>query len=64
MEYLTTLVTRDTFAKEVKLFGLGDYFIDRFEQLAGVYRQRQRSLVSQRYFAGFGPGASPRWPGP
>src|SRR5262249_40968747 len=30
MQYLTTLVTTDTFAKEVKLFGLGGYFIQRF----------------------------------
>jgi ATP-binding cassette subfamily B protein len=56
MEYLTTLVTRDTFAKEVKLFGLGDYFIDRFDQLARVYRARQQGLVTQRYLAGFGLG--------
>ena len=32
MDYLTTLVTTDTYAKEVKLFGLGPYFIDRFRQ--------------------------------
>ena len=34
MDYLTTLVTTDTYAKEVKLFGLGPYFIDRFRQLS------------------------------
>ena len=37
MDYLTTLVTTDTYAKEVKLFGLGEYFIDRFGQLSRVY---------------------------
>jgi ATP-binding cassette subfamily B protein len=53
MDYLTTLVTTDTFAKEVKLFGLGDYFIERFGQLARVYQARLRRLVVARYLAGF-----------
>jgi ATP-binding cassette, subfamily B, bacterial len=53
MDYLTTLVTTDTYAKEVKLFGLGPYFIDRFRQLSRVYQDRQRSLVVARYFVGF-----------
>ena len=53
MDYLTTLVTTDTYAKEVKLFGLGPYFIDRFRQLSRVYQDRQRGLVVSRYFAGF-----------
>lgn len=53
MEYLTTLVTRDTFAKEVKLFGLGDFFIDRFRQLSAAYQARQRRLVATRYGVGF-----------
>jgi ATP-binding cassette subfamily B protein len=53
MDYLTTLVTTDTYAKEVKLFGLGPYFIDRFRQLSTVYQDRQRGLVVVRYFAGF-----------
>ena len=53
MDYLTTLVTTDSYAKEVKLFGLGPYFIDRFRQLSTVYQDRQRGLVVARYFAGF-----------
>jgi ATP-binding cassette subfamily B protein len=53
MDYLTTLVTTDTYAKEVKLFGLGPYFIDRFRQLSRIYQDRQRGLVVTRYFAGF-----------
>ena len=53
MDYLTTLVTTDTYAKEVKLFGLGPYFIDRFRQLSRVYQDRQRGLVVARYFVGF-----------
>jgi ATP-binding cassette subfamily B protein len=53
MDYMTTLVTTDSYAKEVKLFGLGPYFIDRFRQLSNVYQDRQRGLVVTRYFAGF-----------
>jgi ATP-binding cassette subfamily B protein len=53
MDYLTTLVTTDTYAKEVKLFGLGPYFIDRFRQLSTVYQDRQRGIVVARYFVGF-----------
>jgi ATP-binding cassette subfamily B protein len=53
MDYLTTLVTTDTYAKEVKLFGLGGYFIERFRRLSGIYQDRQRGLVVARYFAGF-----------
>ncbi|HET7472756.1 MAG TPA: ABC transporter ATP-binding protein [Candidatus Limnocylindrales bacterium] len=53
MDYLTTLVTTDTYAKEVKLFGLGPYFIDRFRQLSTVYQDRQRGIVVTRYFVGF-----------
>jgi ATP-binding cassette subfamily B protein len=52
MQYLTTLVTTDTFAKEVKLFGLAGFFIRRFRLLSGTYYDRQRSLVTRRYLAG------------
>ena len=53
MDYLTTLLTTDTYAKEVKLFDLGPYFIDRFRKLSKVYQDRQRGLVVTRYFVGF-----------
>jgi ATP-binding cassette subfamily B protein len=52
MQYLTTLVTTDTYAKEVKLFGLGGYFIERFRLLARAYYDRQRRLVTARYLVG------------
>jgi ATP-binding cassette subfamily B protein len=52
MEYLTTLVTTDTYAKEVKLFGLGDYFVQRFKLLGQVFYRRQRRVVSARYLIG------------
>src|SRR5215472_3936595 len=53
MQYLTTLVTTDTYAKEVKLFGLGDYFIERFKLLSQTYYDRQRRLITARYIVGF-----------
>ena len=56
MEYLTTLVTRDTFAKEVKLFALGRFFTDRFELLARAFQARQQGLVTSRYGVGFALG--------
>jgi ATP-binding cassette subfamily B protein len=53
MQYLTSLVTTDSYAKEVKLFGLGDYFIQRFKLLARTYYDRQQRLVTARYTVGF-----------
>ncbi|MEV4312545.1 ABC transporter ATP-binding protein [Actinocrispum sp. NPDC049592] len=52
MDYLSTLVTTDQYAKEVKLFGLGPYLVDRFEKLGQVYYSRQRKLIRQRTIAG------------
>jgi ATP-binding cassette, subfamily B, bacterial len=48
MEYLMTLVTTDTFAKEVKLFDLGGYFVDRFRLLAATTYDSQRRVVTAR----------------
>ena len=56
MNYLVTLVTTDTSAKEVKLFRLGEYFTERYRALAQTYYERQRALVTGRYLAGFGWG--------
>jgi ATP-binding cassette, subfamily B, bacterial len=53
MQYLTTLVTTDSYAKEVKLFGLGDFFIERFRLLSQAYYDRQRRLITVRYIVGF-----------
>jgi ATP-binding cassette subfamily B protein len=52
MDYLSSLVTTDTYAKEVKLFGLGPYLVDRFQKLGKVYYDRQRRLIRQRTVAG------------
>jgi ATP-binding cassette subfamily B protein len=53
MSYLATLVTTDTYAKEVRLFNLGDYVVGRYDALAGAYLREQQRLVIRRYLAGF-----------
>jgi ATP-binding cassette subfamily B protein len=56
MNYLVTLLTTDSFAKEVKLFGLGEYFIQRYRLIAETYYGSQRTQIVRRYLAGFGWG--------
>ena len=56
MNYLVTLVTTDTFAKEVKLFGLGGYFIARYRLIAEAFYESQRRQVARRYMTGFALG--------
>jgi len=51
MNYLTNLITTDTYNKEVKLFTLGDFFISRFQNLFQRYYTEQRALVIRRYLA-------------
>lgn len=48
MQYLSTLVTTDTAAKEVKLFGLGGFLTERFRLLGQVYYARVRRLATRR----------------
>jgi ATP-binding cassette subfamily B protein len=56
MQYLTSLVTADTAAKEVKLFGLGAFFVGQFGTLGHTLYRRQRDLVVARNlsYAGWG----------
>lgn len=53
MTYLVTLLTTDTFAKEIKLFDLGPYFIERYRLIAKVYYDSQQNQVVRRYLTGF-----------
>ncbi|MDQ3044138.1 MAG: ABC transporter ATP-binding protein/permease, partial [Chloroflexota bacterium] len=57
LSYLTTLLTTDEYAKEVKLFTAGDHFIDRYRIAAAGYYAETRQLLVRRYVAGFGWGA-------
>jgi ATP-binding cassette subfamily B protein len=52
MAYLTNLMTTDIYNKEVKLFTVGDFFIERFSNLFQRYYAQTRSLVIRRYLAG------------
>lgn len=56
MTYLVSLVTTDSFAKEVKLFGLGQYFIERYRLIASAFYASQRSQLVRRYLTGFALG--------
>src|SRR5919109_4194876 len=53
MNYLVTLLTTDTYAKEVKLFGLAPYFINRYRLIANSFYGSQRRQVTRRYTIGF-----------
>jgi ATP-binding cassette, subfamily B, bacterial len=53
MNYLVTLLTTDSYAKEVKLFGLGHYFIERYRLIGEAYYGSQRRQVVRRYLTGF-----------
>src|SRR5438094_879073 len=56
MTYMVNLVTTDSFAKEVKLFGLGQYFIERYRLIASAVYESQRSQMVRRYLTGFALG--------
>ncbi len=53
MGYLLDLVTKDTYNKEIKLFGLGDYFIARWREISERFYRENRSLVVRRYLMSF-----------
>ncbi len=57
MSYLTTLMTTDTYHKEVKLFSLGTFFTDRYRTIFDEYYAENRSLIIRRYLAGYAWGA-------
>src|SRR5215831_6193830 len=51
MNYLTNILTTDFYNKEIKLFTLGDFFVNRFQGLFKRYYDEQRALVIRRYLA-------------
>ena len=53
MTYFLDLLTRDTYNKEIKLFGLGDFFIDKWEEISVRFFKENRALVKRRYSMGF-----------
>jgi ATP-binding cassette subfamily B protein len=49
MSYIQTLMTTDTYNKEVKLFTLGNFFITRFRRLANKFYEENKSILIRRY---------------
>jgi ATP-binding cassette subfamily B protein len=53
MAYFNQLMTTDRYTKEIKLFDLGDHFIERFKQLANKFYEEKKSILIRRYMTGF-----------
>ncbi|WP_018681247.1 ABC transporter ATP-binding protein [Actinokineospora enzanensis] len=51
MDYLSSLLTTDTYAKEVRVFGLGAYLTERFRLIGSRYYGRLRVQVRRRQVA-------------
>ena len=54
MNYFTQLMTTDTYTKEIKLFNLSDFFIERFQILAKKLYLQDQKLSLRRYLTNFG----------
>ncbi|BCL84233.1 multidrug ABC transporter permease [Ktedonobacteria bacterium brp13] len=54
MNYFTQLMTTDTYTKEIKLFNLSDFFINRFQILAKKLYLQDQQLALRRYLTNFG----------
>ncbi len=53
MSYIQSLMTTDTYNKEIKLFTLGNYFITRFRRLATKFYEENKSILVRRYTMNF-----------
>jgi ATP-binding cassette subfamily B protein len=53
MAYFVTLMTTDTYNKEIKLFNLGDFFIGKFWDLATSLYKQDKKLLLRRYNINF-----------
>ena len=53
LNYYGDVMTTDKYNKEIKLFGLGDFFITRFRSLSFKFYDETRALVVPRYMASF-----------
>jgi len=53
MAYFVTLMTTDTYNKEIKLFNLGDFFTRKFWRLATDLYKQDKKLLLRRYFTNF-----------
>ncbi|HEY5001906.1 MAG TPA: ABC transporter ATP-binding protein [Ktedonobacteraceae bacterium] len=53
MQYFNMLMTTDTYNKEVKLFNLGRFFIERFKNLANKLYEEDKNIIVRRYLMNF-----------
>lgn len=53
MQYFIHVMTVDNFNKEIKLFNLGDFFIQRYHQLAEQLYDEDKRILIPRYMANF-----------
>ncbi len=53
MSYFETVMTTDTFNKEIKLFNLGDYFVERFRNLTVKFYNENKLILVRRYLINF-----------
>ncbi|HEX9056612.1 MAG TPA: ABC transporter ATP-binding protein, partial [Ktedonobacterales bacterium] len=53
MTYYNDLLTTDTYNKEIKLFTLGDFFINLYRRRAHQFYNEARAIVVPRYMASF-----------
>ena len=53
MAYFVTLMTTDTYNKEIKLFNLGGFFTRKFWRLATDLYKQDKKLLLRRYFTNF-----------
>ena len=49
--YLNRMLTKDVYAKEIRLFGLGSLFIDRFRQLRAQLLREKVSIATKKTLA-------------
>ncbi len=53
MAYFNQVMTTDRYNKEIKLFDLGRFFIERFRDLAVKFYEEKKSVLLRRYLIGF-----------
>jgi len=53
MGYFLDLLTRDTYNKEIKLFGLGRHFLTRWKEIADRFYRENQGLFARRALMGF-----------
>ncbi len=53
MFYLTRLITTDAYHKEIKIFDLGNFFLERFQATATHFYSENRDLLTRRSLSSF-----------